>query len=90
MIESMIADLVIDFDTHLQNGSVWLVELDLPLQDAPDDVPSSITVDCYVTAHTQHQATYIAQCMYPDSLGCSVSEPITQEEYATRRNRSIC
>lgn len=87
----MIADLVIDFDNHLKNNKVWLVNLDLPLQDAPDDVPSSISVDLYIVANNQNQAMYIAQDMYPDCLGCTIDDvPVTEHDYAARRNRSIC
>lgn len=86
----MIADLIADFDFHLEHGKVWLVELELPLLDAPDDVPSHLTTDVYVVANNQHQAMYIAQCMYPDSLGAASNDsPITPEQYAARRNRSL-
>jgi hypothetical protein len=86
----MISDLIIDFDNHLKTGRVYLVELELELQDAPDDVPSSITADVYVVANSYYQAQYIANTMYPDVLSISVHEtPITEYEYAARRNRSI-
>jgi len=86
----MIADLIVDFDFHLEHGKVWLVELSLPLLDAPDDVPSHIEVDVYVVANSQNQALYLAQCMYPDSIGAaSPDSPISPEQYAARRNRSI-
>ncbi len=86
----MIADLIIDFDSHLKHGKMWLVELQLPLQDAPEDVPSCIDVDLYLAANNQHQAMYIAQCMYPDNVGCSCNDdPVTEEIYASRRNRSL-
>jgi hypothetical protein len=86
----MIADLIIDFDNHLKHNKVYLVELELPLQDAPEDVPNSITADVYVIANNYYQAQYIANTMYPDISGVSVHEdPITEQEYATRRNRSL-
>jgi hypothetical protein len=86
----MIADLIIDFDNSLKHGHVYLVEVDLPWQDAPDDAPSSITADVYVVAANCHQAQYIVHTMYPDSLSSSVHpEPITEYEYAARRNRSV-
>lgn len=86
----MIADLIVDFDFHLEHGKVWLVELLLPLLDAPDDVPSHLSTDVYVIANSQNQALYIAQCMYPDSIeAASPDSPITPEQYAARRNRSI-
>jgi hypothetical protein len=84
------SDLIIDFDDHLKNGRVYLVELDLEYQDAPDDVPSSISVDLYTIANSYYQAQYIANVMYPDVLSISVHEtPITEYEYAARRNRGI-
>lgn len=83
-------DLIIDFENHLNHGNVFLVELQTELQDAPDDVPNSIDVDMYVIAKNFWQAQYIATTMYPDVLSISVhEEPITPEEYATRRNRGI-
>jgi hypothetical protein len=86
----MISDLIIDFDNHLKTGRVYLVELELELQDAPDDVPSSITADVYVVANSHYQAQYIANTMYPDVLSICVNEnPITEYEYAARRNRSV-
>jgi hypothetical protein len=86
----MIADLVIDFDHHLKDGRVYLVELQVGYQDAPDDVPSSIDVDIYVIATSYYMAQYIANTMYPDVVSIHVyEEPITEYAYAARRNRSI-
>jgi hypothetical protein len=86
----MISDLIIDFENHLKTGRVYLVELELELQDAPDDVPSCITADVYVIANSHYQAQYIANTMYPDVLSICVNEnPITEYEYAARRNRSV-
>lgn len=86
----MIADLVIDFEHHLKRGAVYLVEVELPWQDAPDEAPSSITADVYVVAVNHDQAQYIVSTMYPDYASISVHhEPITEYEYAARRNRSI-
>ena len=84
------SDLIIDFDNHLKHGKVYLVELELPWQDSPDEAPSSITADVYVVANSYYQAQYIAQSMYPDAEGVSVyEEQITEYEYAARRNRSV-
>jgi hypothetical protein len=86
----MMSDLIIDFDNHLKHGNVYLVELELPWQDAPDEAPNSITTDVYVIAANHYQALYIAQSMYPDSFDISISnEPVTEYEYAARRNRSV-
>jgi hypothetical protein len=84
------SDLVIDFENHLKHGNVYLAEVDLELQDAPDDVPSSITADVYVIATNHDMAQFIVSQMYPDYLGLSINlEPITEYEYAARRNRSV-
>lgn len=86
----MMSDLIIDFDSSLKHGHVYLVEVEMPLQDHPDDVPISISADVYLVARNYYQAQYIAQSMYPDALGISVyEEPISEYEYAARRNRSV-
>ena len=86
----MIADMIVDFESHLNHGRVWLVSVQLPMQDAPDDVPDFLDVDLYVIADSQHQAQYLASCMYPDNIGCRINdEPVTEVQYAARRNRSI-
>lgn len=86
----MIADLIVDFDSSLRTGNVYLVEVEMPLLDHPDDVPSSITADVYLIASSWFQAQYIARTLYPDSLGISVyEEPISEYNYAARRNRNI-
>ncbi len=86
----MIADMIVDFESHLKHGKVWLVSLQLPMQDAPEDVPDFLDVDLYVTADSIHHAQYLACCMYPDNIGCSIKEePVTIEQYADRGNRSI-
>jgi hypothetical protein len=86
----MMSDLIIDFDNHLKHGHVYLVEVALPLQDAPEDVPNCITADVYVIANNSHQALYIVNSMYPDNDGATTGEePITEYEYAARRNRSV-
>jgi len=90
MINSMIADVVIDFDNHLKHGRVYLVELQVAYQDAPDDAPSSIDIDIYVVATSHYMAQYIAHTMYPDVMSIHVhEEPITEYGYAARRNRGI-
>jgi hypothetical protein len=84
------SDLIIDFDNQLKSGKVYLVEVYLPLQDAPEDVPNCIAADVYVVANSAYQAQYIVECMYPDNDGTSTSDrPVTEYEYAARRNRSI-
>lgn len=85
----MNADLIIDFEHHLKHGKVYLVEVTLPLQDTPDDAPNFIEADVYITANSFYQAQYIANTMYPDSELSVYEQPITEKDYATRRNRSL-
>lgn len=86
----MMSDLVIDFENHLKHGNVYLAEVDLEFKDAPDDVPSSITADVYVIATNHDMAQFIVSQMYPDYLGLSINaDPITEYEYAARRNRGL-
>jgi hypothetical protein len=74
----MTADLHIDYDVHLRSGRVWRVELELPLQDAPDDVPNSINVSVDVVASTRDLAQYIAATIYPEYLSlCIDDEPLS-------------
>jgi hypothetical protein len=85
----MIADLIIDFDNFLERGSVWRVELELPFQDAPEDVPNCINADVYIIAPDRNLALYIAVSFYPDARTVSIGDfPVTREQYVSRRNRS--
>lgn len=86
----MTADMIVDFDTHLTNGRVYLVELELPYQDEAEDAPSVINVDYYVIANNAIQAVYFANSAYPDAVGVHYEEdPITPEQYAARGNRGL-
>lgn len=82
--------MIVDFDTHLTNGRVYLVELEIPFQDAPDDAPGVINVDYYVIANNAVQAVYFANSAYPDAVGVHYeNDPVTPEQYAARGNRGI-
>jgi len=84
------SDLIVDFESHLRCGYVYMAEIELEMQDSPDDAPSSMSADVYVVAQNHHQAQYIVLSMYPDALSIYViATPITEYEYAARRNRSI-
>lgn len=83
----MIADVIHDFDSHLDSGHVWLVELELECGD--EEEKSWINVDTYVIAGDQNLAQYIAHTIYPDSLSLAIGDsPVTREEYVSRRDRS--
>lgn len=84
------SDIIIDFETHLKNGRVYLVEIETGLQDAPDDATSTILIDMYVIANSYYMAQFIANSIYTDVEGIYVHEyPIDEYAYAARRNRSI-
>lgn len=84
------SDMIVDFENSLKNGYVYLAEVELPMQDAPEDVPDSIIADLYLVASSWYQAQYIAQTLYPDATSVSVyEEPVNEFDYAARRNRSI-
>lgn len=86
----MMSDIIVDFESHLRSGHAYLVETELEMLDSPDDVPSSIIADVYVVANDSHHAEFIVKCMYPDAISfITSSEPITEYEYAARRNRGI-
>lgn len=86
----MIADIIHDFDSHLDSGHVWLVEIEMAWHDEnaePND--GFYSVDTYVIAPDQNLAQYIASTLYPDVLSICINDrPVTREEYATRRDTS--
>jgi hypothetical protein len=74
----MTADLHIDYDSHLKRGNVWRIEVGLPMQDSPDDVPDSIDVTVDVVAPNRDLAQYIVATMYPDySYLCVPDDPLS-------------
>lgn len=86
----MIADIIHDFDWHLDHGNVYLVEVELPWDDENAE-PSHSTIDyaVYLIANSAAQAHYIANTMYPDALSYSwYDDPINREQYAARRDIS--
>jgi len=62
----MTADLYIDYETHLGCGRVWQIDLQIPLKDAPEDVPNSLDVTVDVVAPNRDLAQYIAATMFPE------------------------
>ena len=87
----MIADVVSDFDSHLKNGNVYLVELELAWEDeSAEPTTGVLNYDVYLVATSGAQAHYIATTMYPDALSYVYSEdPIDEFTYVSRRNRSL-
>ena len=69
-------DMTVSWEQHLKSGNVWRVQVELAMQDTPDDF-YTYNVEVYVVASTQSLAQYIAATMYPDYEGIFVDdEPI--------------
>ena len=74
----MTADLHIDYDVHLRSGRVWRIEVELPLGDVPEDVPSHISVTVDVVAPNRDLAQYIVATIYPEYTSlCIDDEPLS-------------
>jgi|TARA_B100001059_G_scaffold85300_1_gene83373 hypothetical protein len=72
----MAPDIVVSWQQHLKNGNVWRVEVELSMQDTPDDF-HTYNVEVYVVAPTVTLAQYIVATMYPDYEGIFVDdEPV--------------
>jgi hypothetical protein len=72
----MAPDIVFSWQQHLKNGNVWRVEVELSMQDTPDDF-HIYNVEVYVVAPTVTLAQYIVATMYPDYEGIFVDdEPV--------------
>jgi len=70
-------DMIVGWRQHLNNGNVWKIEIELPMQDTPGDDIYYYSVDVYVIAPTRDLACYITTTMYPDYESmCSSDEPI--------------
>ena len=67
------SDMIVSWDKHLANENVWRVEVELPMQDAPEDKKQFLTVEVDVVAPNSDLAGYIVTTMYPDyeSLCCN-------------------
>ena len=74
----MTADLHVDYNVHLRSGRVWRVEVELPLEDVPEDVPSSIFVTVDVVAPNRDLAQYVVATIYPEYTSlCIDDEPLS-------------
>ena len=87
----MTADIIVDLEDHVRNGNVYLVEVDMSwVDDKAEPDHGFINYDLYLVATSSAQASYLASCLYPNADGLHVNDkPITEFEYASRRNRSI-
>ena len=70
-------DMTISWDQHLKKGNVWRVEVELSMQDTPDDF-HIYNVEVYVVAPTVTLAQYIVATMYPDYEGIFVDDEPTR------------
>jgi len=70
-------DMVVSWEQHLKSGNVWRVQVELAMQDTPDDF-YTYNVEVYVVASTQSLAQYIAATMYPDYEGIFVDDEPTR------------
>lgn len=85
----MTADIIVDFDTHLKEGRVYLIEVENQIEPTGDDDQTFHRIDVYVVATSSELACYIVSQMYPDALSLIYSkEPIGEYDYAARRHRS--
>jgi len=73
----MKSDVTVSWDQHLKNGNVWRVEVELSMQDTPDDF-HIYNVEVYVVAPTVTLAQYIVATMYPDYEGIFVDDEPTR------------
>jgi len=73
----MRSDMIVSWDQHLKSGNVWRVQVELAMQDTPDDF-YTYNVEVYVVAPTQSLAQYIAATMYPDYEGIFVDDEPTR------------
>ena len=69
----MKSDMIVSWDSHLKNGEVWAVEVELALQATPGDF-HTYTVEVHVVAPNQILAQYIVATMYPENEGIFVSD----------------
>ena len=73
----MRSDMIVSWEQHLKSGNVWRVQVELAMQDTPDDF-YTYNVEVYVVAPTQSLAQYIAATMYPGYEGIFVDDEPTR------------
>ena len=66
-------DVTISWDSHLKNGDVWAVEVELAMRDE-NDLQHIYTVEVHIVAPNQALAQYIVATMYPENEGIFVSD----------------
>jgi len=80
VMDYMKPDMYVGWEQHLKNGNVWRIEIELPMQDSPEDDPNYLSVNVDVVAPTRDLACYIVSAMYPDYESmCSNENPISSQ-----------
>ena len=70
-------DLVIDLQRHIDEGRLWKVRVQLPMDDpnvVEDDVPLSLDVEVHVIAPDVHLARYIASTLVKGGIEFNVKD----------------
>ena len=71
-------DMIVGWEQHLKNGNVWVVEVELAMQDGDSDIQRIYNVCVDVVAPNRDLAQYIVATMYPEYASLSVSdEPLS-------------
>ena len=70
-------DLVIDLQKHIDEGRLWKVRVQLPMDDpnvVSADVPLSLDVEVHVIAPDVHLAQYIASTLVKGGIEFNVND----------------
>ena len=70
-------DLVIDLQKHVDEGRLWKVRVQLPMDDpsvVSADVPLSLDVEVHVIAPDVHLARYIASTLVKGGIEFDVND----------------
>ena len=67
-------DMIVGWEQHLKNGNVWVVEVELAMQDGDSDMQRIYTVCVDVVAPNRDLAQYIATTMYPDYTSICIDD----------------
>ena len=70
-------DMIVGWEQHLKNGSLWRGVVELTMQGGETDEQLIYTVEVFVVSPTQELAQYIIATMYPEYEFLSIDdEPI--------------
>ena len=75
-------DMYVTFRDHMRHGDVWTAEVELLMQDTPEEPPYSYWVVVDVIAPNRDLAYYIVSVMYPDYETITIEDvPLNQTNY---------